>query len=93
MLVASHTGSGKTLAYLLPIAQELKRQEVEQGYVGKPKRPRALVLSPTRELTDQIGSVARQLSHFAKLRTAVLNTGVKYVLSTHACTMVTCPNC
>eukprot|EP00892_Ulva_mutabilis_P012335 jgi/Ulvmu1/9474/UM052_0043.1 len=77
VLVASHTGSGKTLAYLLPIAQELKRQEVDEGYVGKPKRPRALVLSPTRELTDQIGSVARQLSHFAKLRIAVLNTGIK----------------
>lgn len=81
VLVASHTGSGKTLAYLLPITGELKRQEVEEGYIGKPRRPRALLLSPTRELTDQIGSVARQLSHFAKLRTTVLNTGIKYVLN------------
>ena len=57
--------------------QELKRQEEEEGFVGKPRRPRVLVLSPTRELTDQIAGVARQLSHHAKLRTVALSTGIK----------------
>lgn len=58
--------------------QELKRQELDDGFVGKPKRPRVIVLSPTRELTEQIAGVARQLSHHAKLRTVALSTGVKY---------------
>jgi superfamily II DNA/RNA helicase len=73
VLVASHTGSGKTLAYLIPVVQELKRQEVEEGYVGRPRRPRAVVLSPTRELTEQIGAVTKQLSHHMKIRSAVLS--------------------
>ena len=34
--------------------QLLKEAEVEQGAATRPKRPRALVLGPTRELTDQI---------------------------------------
>ena len=32
----------------------LKEAEVERGAAARPKRPRALVLGPTRELTDQI---------------------------------------
>ncbi len=42
------TGSGKTLAFALPIAATLKR--------STPKRPRALVLAPTRELAGQIAT-------------------------------------
>ena len=77
VLVASHTGSGKTLAYLLPIVQELKRQEAEGTHVGRPRRPRVIVLAPTRELTEQIGGVAKQLAHFAKIRASALSASVK----------------
>ncbi|MGH8927262.1 MAG: DEAD/DEAH box helicase [Acidimicrobiia bacterium] len=50
------TGSGKTLAFGLPLVAR----------VGKAtsRRPRALVLSPTRELAEQI---ARELTPFAKV--------------------------
>ncbi|EIE27092.1 DEAD-domain-containing protein [Coccomyxa subellipsoidea C-169] len=67
VLLASHTGSGKTLAYLLP----LKDGSVQ----AKPKRPRAIILGPTRELTDQILSVAKSISHKAKFRSACINGG------------------
>lgn len=40
------TGSGKTLAFSLPVAQLVGR--------ATPRRPRALVLAPTRELAAQI---------------------------------------
>ena len=40
------TGSGKTLAFALPLLQSLER--------AQPKRPRALILAPTRELAGQI---------------------------------------
>ncbi|GAB4819540.1 hypothetical protein N2152v2_006586 [Parachlorella kessleri] len=73
-LLASHTGSGKTLAYLLPIVHILKQAETS-GVATKPRRPRALVLGPTRELTDQILLVAKQLSHQAKFRSACVNGG------------------
>jgi hypothetical protein len=77
VLLASHTGSGKTLAYLLPLVTRLRKQEDAEGFVSRPKRPRVLVLSPTRELAEQIGSVAKQLAHFAKFRSAVLSAGAK----------------
>ena len=53
-LLASHTGSGKTLAYLLPLIQQLKEQEEQEGFTRRPKRPRVVVLGPTKELTDQV---------------------------------------
>ena len=40
------TGAGKTLAFALPLAASVER--------GKPRRPRGLVLAPTRELAAQI---------------------------------------
>ncbi|HEV3356006.1 MAG TPA: DEAD/DEAH box helicase [Pseudonocardiaceae bacterium] len=43
------TGSGKTLAFGLPMLARLA-----QGGTAKPKRPRGLVLVPTRELAQQI---------------------------------------
>ena len=47
------TGLGKTLAFALPIATTLER--------SKPRRPRALVLVPTRELASQIAAEMRPL--------------------------------
>ncbi len=40
------TGSGKTLAFGLPLVVRLEQ--------AKPRRPKALILSPTRELAEQI---------------------------------------
>ena len=49
---AAATGSGKTLAYLLPLMQRLKNDELlmseEQMQARKVKRPRALIMAPTR---------------------------------------------
>jgi superfamily II DNA/RNA helicase len=42
---------------------------------ARPRRPRALVLGPTRELTDQTGRVAKALGHVARFRSAVANGG------------------
>ncbi|MEW5302928.1 MAG: hypothetical protein WDW36_005665 [Sanguina aurantia] len=75
-LLASHTGSGKTLGYLLPIIQMLKEEEGE-GFVPRPKRPRALILGPTKELTEQITGVAKALCHKAKFRALCLNSNRK----------------
>jgi superfamily II DNA/RNA helicase len=41
----------------------------------KPKRPRAIILAPTRELTVQIASVLKSLSHTIKLSTASIVGG------------------
>lgn len=78
-LVGAATGSGKTLAYLLPLIQQLKHAESLRNENDPPlrvaRRPRALVLVPTRELADQVAAVAKQLSHHAKVRVVGLVGG------------------
>eukprot|EP00512_Aurantiochytrium_limacinum_P010052 CAMPEP_0171543970 /NCGR_PEP_ID=MMETSP0960-20121227/3240_1 /TAXON_ID=87120 /ORGANISM="Aurantiochytrium limacinum, Strain ATCCMYA-1381" /LENGTH=629 /DNA_ID=CAMNT_0012091725 /DNA_START=57 /DNA_END=1946 /DNA_ORIENTATION=- len=73
--IASETGSGKTLAFMAPIAHRLKIDEESLGITTKIARPRAMVISPTRELSDQLGVVAKTISHVAKLRTASFTGG------------------
>ena len=55
--------------------QKLKEQEAEDGISSRPRRPRALILGPTRELTDQILRVAKSISHHAKFRSTCVNGG------------------
>ena len=64
------TGSGKTFAFGIPMMLQVEK--------AKPKRPKALVLSPTRELADQI---QRELSPLGKDRSRTVGTvygGVGY---------------
>ena len=61
--------------FLLLQVQQLRQQE-QGGQQSKPKRPRAVVLGPTRELTDQILQVAKSLCHHARFRSACVNGGV-----------------
>lgn len=50
VLVKSETGSGKTLAFLLPIIQNM----ITSGSVSRTDGTLALILTPTRELSQQI---------------------------------------
>ncbi len=65
----AQTGSGKTAAFALPILQRLQDNPRES-----PRRTRALVLAPTRELAAQIGESFRryglQLWHQVRIVTA-----------------------
>jgi len=54
---SARTGSGKTAAFALPILQLLA--EARQKNRAPARRPRALVLAPTRELVAQIGESFR----------------------------------
>jgi superfamily II DNA/RNA helicase len=67
VVMEAQTGSGKTLAYLIPMIEKLPR-----GGAG----PRAMVVTPTRELALQVEKVLRTLS--TELRTTVLYGGVGY---------------
>ena len=59
VLGAAQTGSGKTAAYGLPLLQLLASAKP-----GSPRRVRALVLVPTRELAAQVGEVLRVLGQY-----------------------------
>lgn len=74
VLARARTGTGKTLAFLLPTAERLKAS-------GPPARAcvRALVVSPTRELAQQVAVEAgKVLSPYGMAATAVTGgTNVK----------------
>jgi superfamily II DNA/RNA helicase len=55
--------------------QQLKQQEMFEGYERRSKRPRVLILAPTRELALQITQVIKSLSHTIKLSTQSLVGG------------------
>lgn len=79
LVMAASTGSGKTLAYMLPAIQGLLLQE-QNGYERSVKRPRCLVLVPTRELARQVLSVVKSLSHYAKVSSCVVLGGEPYTI-------------
>lgn len=68
------TGAGKTAAFALPLLQRLAQAPTAPG----PRATRALVLAPTRELAEQVGTVLQDFARAlqAPLRVAVLFGGV-----------------
>ena len=70
LIGTAQTGTGKTAAFVLPILQSLLTRP------AKPGRIRALIITPTRELAEQIHDVIRQLSRSTKLASATVYGGV-----------------
>ncbi|XP_062502583.1 uncharacterized protein LOC134179663, partial [Corticium candelabrum] len=77
VIVSAETGSGKTLAYLAPLISSLRDDEVHRGFVSRIKRPRAVILVPSRELAIQVLAVAKSLCHHARFRPVGLFGGFK----------------
>ena len=72
---AAQTGTGKTAAFVLPIIEKLLPQSSSSA--SPARHPiRALVLTPTRELTDQVADNAFKYAKYTDLRTAVVFGGV-----------------
>eukprot|EP00092_Neocalanus_flemingeri_P010098 GFUD01010882.1.p1 GENE.GFUD01010882.1~~GFUD01010882.1.p1 ORF type:complete len:566 (-),score=115.39 GFUD01010882.1:314-1975(-) len=73
-LIAAETGNGKTLAFLVPILNHiLKMKDIEEQ--PQLNSPYGLVVTPGRELADQIGSVAENLCDYLGLKVSVLKGG------------------
>jgi superfamily II DNA/RNA helicase len=70
VLGRGRTGSGKTVAFALPVVTRLA------GGRRAPRRPRALILAPTRELALQIDATVAPLAKVMGLRTTVVFGGV-----------------
>jgi ATP-dependent RNA helicase RhlE len=68
VLAGAQTGTGKTAAFVLPILQNLASHQAGA--------PRALVLTPTRELAAQVAESSREYGRHTGLRTVVIFGGV-----------------
>jgi ATP-dependent RNA helicase RhlE len=70
LLAGAQTGTGKTAAFVLPVLHRLAEQ-------GHPQRhPRALILTPTRELAAQVAERVHAYGIHLPLRSAVIFGGV-----------------
>ncbi len=72
VLAGAQTGTGKTAGFTLPILELLS----QRGSSRKSSRPRALVLTPTRELAAQIGESVTSYGKYLPLRSQVIFGGV-----------------
>lgn len=68
LIGTAQTGTGKTAAFVLPILNRL---------LDEPRgTPRALIVTPTRELAEQINDVIRDLAAGTRLRSVTVYGGV-----------------
>ncbi|MEZ4754357.1 MAG: DEAD/DEAH box helicase [Bdellovibrionota bacterium] len=70
LLATAQTGTGKTASFALPILQKLSESDNKQGQV------KALIVTPTRELAEQINRNIRIYAEDLNIRSAVLVGGV-----------------
>ncbi|MGB0887893.1 MAG: DEAD/DEAH box helicase [Vicingaceae bacterium] len=72
VIVSAQTGTGKTAAFALPILQILFSS---QDTVKRGKNIKALIVSPTRELAEQIHENFKAYGKYTNLRSAVVYGG------------------
>ncbi|MGP9694656.1 DEAD/DEAH box helicase [Brachybacterium sp. AOP25-B2-12] len=72
VLGRGRTGSGKTFAFLLPLVTRLVASESRRSA----RRPRSIILAPTRELASQIGQSLEPLARTTNLTYTVVFGGV-----------------
>jgi len=72
LLAGAQTGTGKTAAFALPIVQMLSLKTQQH----KRRRPRALVLVPTRELAAQVSGQLQNYGRTLSLRSTMIYGGV-----------------
>jgi ATP-dependent RNA helicase RhlE len=71
ILAGAQTGTGKTAAFTLPLLHILSTQGHRGGH-----RPRALILTPTRELAAQVGKSVETYGQGLHIRSTIIFGGV-----------------
>ncbi len=73
ILAIAQTGTGKTAAYAIPVLQQL----LDNPREGSNPKPRALVLTPTRELAEQLSHTIGTYAQCTDLKITSVYGGVK----------------
>jgi superfamily II DNA/RNA helicase len=73
LIASAQTGTGKTAAFVLPSLQHLSAPRP-----GRKRGPRALVLTPTRELAEQITQSARVYGKYLRVKSTTIVGGMPY---------------
>ncbi len=75
LIATAQTGTGKTAAFVLPALQRLSLPTASSK---KSKGPRVLVLTPTRELANQVTDAVRAYGKFMRIRSGAIVGGMPY---------------
>jgi superfamily II DNA/RNA helicase len=75
LIATAQTGTGKTAAFVLPALQRLS---VPSPSTKRSKGPRVLVLTPTRELANQVTDAVRMYGKFMHIRSGAILGGMPY---------------
>jgi len=73
LIASAQTGTGKTAAFILPALQRLGTPRT-----AKSRGPRILVLTPTRELANQVTDAVRAYGKYLRIRSATILGGMPY---------------
>lgn len=74
VLGSAQTGTGKTAAFAIPIIQHLYLAKQQSN---RPRKINALIITPTRELSIQIGDSFSTYGRYTDLKNTVIFGGVK----------------
>ena len=75
LIASAQTGTGKTAAFMLPAMQRLLSPSTKPG-----RGARILVLTPTRELAQQVNEAARKYGQGMRVKTVSILGGMPYPL-------------
>jgi superfamily II DNA/RNA helicase len=73
LIASAQTGTGKTAAFVIPALERLQKPSAARG-----KGPRVLILTPTRELANQVTEAVRTYGKFMRLRHGAIVGGMPY---------------
>jgi len=73
LIATAQTGTGKTAAFVLPALQLLSKPPRNNS-----RGPRVLVLTPTRELANQVTDAVRNYGKFMRVRSGAILGGMPY---------------
>ncbi|PZR89732.1 MAG: DEAD/DEAH box helicase [Hyphomicrobiales bacterium] len=76
LLAGAQTGTGKTAAFALPLLQKLCVDQTTHNHGKHPRKPRALILTPTRELAAQVHESLRSYGKHLRVHAAAVFGGV-----------------
>ena len=72
LLAAAQTGTGKTAGFTLPLLQSISQSKKS----GQKPLLKALIITPTRELADQVATSVKTYSEFLDIRSSAIYGGV-----------------
>jgi len=75
VIASANTGTGKTASFVLPALQRISQRHFDKKNQGKPS---VLILTPTRELANQVSEAIREYGKFMRFSSISLVGGMPY---------------